>query len=705
MDTDNPSQLQEDLSKNNNVNRKRKESTVGPETLLTWLAKQVETYEKVVISDMTTSFQSGLALCAIIHRYRPDLIDFYTLEAKDCVGNLQLAFEILDHELGISPLMKACELADVTKIPDKLTMMSYLSQIYECFRREIPASSNNMETIPEEEKMTLGQMAAKKSANSKKRQKHRENQHKFENNHNDTKEDIETLLKADGGESHNKENVSETARLNRSANRKRLLNLMQRAEQSAHDKKKSAIVRKSIKEEERFKIIENMVSGKDSKRRSGDHVRHYRENKKPKELKRAIGRIDKDDWNIQNIEQKLVVNSQVADVKKDKVPKWSKAAFQDKFNIMKAKCDNGSGDQRDKKYSAIDSGLAKLQRKLRDGSALETGERGSNRVSALAEELFATTKDEIDDNSVSQSRKSSKSSKKSIGNNSSENCHFCHKRVYVVERMSAEGKFFHRSCFRCDYCNILLRLGSYVYHRDDGTPFSGKFFCIPHSTENALEKYRYRKKADEIKDAENRKYSELLHQTQTDWAGNPSYINRHKDRLNLRRGATPERAEFEASLDPDSQPTSIMDEDEWTEQNFGGNSLVLNENTSEDSVSDLDSDDPDDEDYDEDPDKKPLTAKEARQLQRAWLKQRYDDIRNGDRSDPEVSQYDNVKDLHRYWINFDIDMAKGQRRHEINFLSLVTVLLPIFPSDFFFNLHDFTSLHVSTFSYFFVLFY
>ena len=36
---------------------------------------------------------------------------------------------------------------------------------------------------------------------------------------NDTKEDIDQLLKADGGESHNKENVSETARLNRSANR------------------------------------------------------------------------------------------------------------------------------------------------------------------------------------------------------------------------------------------------------------------------------------------------------------------------------------------------------------------------------------------------------------------------------------------------------------------------------------------------------
>ncbi len=135
----------------------------------------------------------------------------------------------MEHELGISPVIKPSELADISKIPDKLTMMSYLSQIYECFRREIPNTikeSGNMESIAEEERlMTLGQMVAKKATAKKSRRSKSES--------NDTKEDIDQLLKADGGESHNKENVSETARLNRSANRKRLLNLMQRAEQSA----------------------------------------------------------------------------------------------------------------------------------------------------------------------------------------------------------------------------------------------------------------------------------------------------------------------------------------------------------------------------------------------------------------------------------------------------------------------------------------
>ncbi|MEQ2285299.1 Protein-methionine sulfoxide oxidase mical3a [Ameca splendens] len=47
-------------------------------------------------------------------------------------------------------------------------------------------------------------------------------------------------------------------------------------------------------------------------------------------------------------------------------------------------------------------------------------------------------------------------------------CFFCQKRVYVMERLSAEGKFFHRSCFKCDYCGTTLRLSSYAFDAEDG---------------------------------------------------------------------------------------------------------------------------------------------------------------------------------------------------------------------------------------------
>lgn len=74
-------------------------------------------------------------------------------------------------------------------------------------------------------------------------------------------------------------------------------------------------------------------------------------------------------------------------------------------------------------------------------------------------------------------------------------CHFCSKRVYVMERLSAEGYFFHRECFRCDACNCTLRLGGHTFDSQEGTlhlldlplkPVGGvtskkKFFCFLYS--------------------------------------------------------------------------------------------------------------------------------------------------------------------------------------------------------------------------------
>lgn len=50
---------------------------------------------------------------------------------------------------------------------------------------------------------------------------------------------------------------------------------------------------------------------------------------------------------------------------------------------------------------------------------------------------------------------------------SSDVCYFCEQRVYLVERHSAEGVFFHRGCLRCEYCGTNLRIGQYCFRRED----------------------------------------------------------------------------------------------------------------------------------------------------------------------------------------------------------------------------------------------
>jgi len=54
-----------------------------------------------------------------------------------------------------------------------------------------------------------------------------------------------------------------------------------------------------------------------------------------------------------------------------------------------------------------------------------------------------------------------------------EKCVQCGKTVYPNERVAANGKIMHKSCFRCCQCNMVLKLASYAYNGD-------KFFCEPH---------------------------------------------------------------------------------------------------------------------------------------------------------------------------------------------------------------------------------
>ena len=56
---------------------------------------------------------------------------------------------------------------------------------------------------------------------------------------------------------------------------------------------------------------------------------------------------------------------------------------------------------------------------------------------------------------------------------------------------------------------------------------SGKFFCLPHSTDHSLEKYRYRHKKDEMRDGANRKME--THSVTNEWGVNMT--DRHRERL------------------------------------------------------------------------------------------------------------------------------------------------------------------------------
>ena len=51
--------------------------------LLLWCKKKTKGYAHVNVTNFNFSFQNGMAFCALIHKHRPDLIDFAALDPED----------------------------------------------------------------------------------------------------------------------------------------------------------------------------------------------------------------------------------------------------------------------------------------------------------------------------------------------------------------------------------------------------------------------------------------------------------------------------------------------------------------------------------------------------------------------------------------------------------------------------------------------
>ncbi|KAH8825132.1 actinin-like protein [Flagelloscypha sp. PMI_526] len=117
------------------------EGLSAKEGLLLWCQRKTEPYNDVDVQDFSLSWSDGLALCALIHCHRPDLIDYDKLDKSDRHGNTRLAFDVALEHLNIPQLLEVEDLCDSTR-PDERSVMTYIASYFHAF-----SSMDQAETV------------------------------------------------------------------------------------------------------------------------------------------------------------------------------------------------------------------------------------------------------------------------------------------------------------------------------------------------------------------------------------------------------------------------------------------------------------------------------------------------------------------------------------------------------------------------------
>ncbi|XP_029494972.2 F-actin-monooxygenase mical2b-like isoform X9 [Oncorhynchus nerka] len=336
------------------VNLARRESEIRPGRLLTWCQKQTEGYRNVSVTDLTTSWQSGLALCALIHRFRSHLIEFDSLNEEDSANNLQLACDLAEREFGIRPFTTGVEMA-AGQEPDKTRMVTYLSKFYELFRgTPLPVSDSR------------------------------------------------------GADENSEDYPSKAVR-----SMNKVLNLVPR-KRVPKDEKKLEDTDPTYKR--RRKVCSYLEEATNFSSQSASCVgegRGVKENKVRSMASQLLSKFEESNPS---------------------------------FTLRRqSQCDWGS--ERAPRPRSMDMTETPRFTNLRQQTPLNPPPKTQG---SLRREFPG----------------------------SGDQCHSCQKRVYVVERISAEGLYFHRECFRCDTCGSILRQGGHAFDSEQG-----KLYCKLHFTQ------------------------------------------------------------------------------------------------------------------------------------------------------------------------------------------------------------------------------
>nr|XP_031845072.1 dystonin isoform X30 [Nomia melanderi] len=101
------------------------------EALLRWARRSTARYPGVRVTDFTGSWRDGLAFSALIHRNRPDLVDWRGARTSQPRERLDRVFHVAEREYGVTRLLDPEDVD--TPEPDEKSLITYISSLYDVF--------------------------------------------------------------------------------------------------------------------------------------------------------------------------------------------------------------------------------------------------------------------------------------------------------------------------------------------------------------------------------------------------------------------------------------------------------------------------------------------------------------------------------------------------------------------------------------------
>ncbi|XP_065738509.1 smoothelin-like protein 1 [Phocoena phocoena] len=97
--------------------------------LLEWCRAMTRNYEHVDIQNFSSSWSSGMAFCALVHKFFPDAFDYSALDPAKRRHNFSLAFSTAEKLADCAQLLEVDDMVRLA-VPDSKCVYTYIQELY-----------------------------------------------------------------------------------------------------------------------------------------------------------------------------------------------------------------------------------------------------------------------------------------------------------------------------------------------------------------------------------------------------------------------------------------------------------------------------------------------------------------------------------------------------------------------------------------------